>query len=462
MSDRAREAGFVVFHPEGSNPLAKMPGGSKVGGPSSGGRGRSRTSAAQAARAGDAIHSVYRPSIGYWAGKPCPHFVSALGSKLVRQRDGAGRTLEERASAGLRALRDPSGAGPDLEVTVRACCGRGGGCRGAEQPCRLGLLVSARLEQAAMVEAAGAGVSVSERVTVSLPSAAAGSASRGGGGGKRGGGRGGRGERAAGAGLEGADDPFSFTGVEIEDWEAAAGSGAAAGGGAVVSTLRAKARVREVCRSIAQAGVQHAIPAEADEVAAAIGVKFDSGVRALTDVEGAEAMQNVFIEELGALRALPLGASREIEWLRHNRCLVMMPGAETLAVKRARRDGDTDVSSSDEGGEEESLGRADKEALLLSFYSIGFDKFSKAEVFGRLTTAEVSEVCKEVAEGANITVAASKVEGTVRACYRALRVTGHATIEADASAAGVNSYTLLPRAFGKTASGQAMVSPPRG
>ena len=228
------------------------------------------------------------------------------------------------------------------------------------------------------------------------------SAARGGGGGKRGGGRGGRGERAAGAGLAGADDPFSFTGVEIEDWEAAAGSGAAAGGGVAVSTSRAKARVREVCRSIAQAGVQHAIPAEADEVAAAIGAKFDSGARALTDVEGAQAMQNVFIEELGALRALPLGASREIEWLRHNRCLVMTPEAETLAVKRARRDGDADVSSSDEGGEEELLGRADKEALLRSFYSIGFDKFSKAEVFGRLTTAEVSEVCKEVAEGASI------------------------------------------------------------
>lgn len=288
------------------------------------------------------------------------------------------------------------------------------------------------------------------------------SAARGGGGGKRGGGRGGRGERAAGAGLAGADDPFSFTGVEIEDWEAAAGSGAAAGGGVAVSTSRAKARVREVCRSIAQAGVQHAIPAEADEVAAAIGAKFDSGARALTDVEGAQAMQNVFIEELGALRALPLGASREIEWLRHNRCLVMTPEAETLAVKRARRDGDADVSSSDEGGEEELLGRADKEALLRSFYSIGFDKFSKAEVFGRLTTAEVSEVCKEVAEGASINVTTSKVEGTVRACYRALRVTGHATVEADASAAGVNSYTLLPRAFGKTASGQAMVPPPRG
>ena len=415
-------------------------------------RVRVRVDPGRKATAIKAVRSACGEARSYYDEAVCREFVPRLGKALSKGRDPDGRSVKERAAAGLAAIGRGAGEGKDVEACLKAAC------RGACGffPCLPAKVLRAAVSHAKLSELGGGDVAVSG-ASVVMPS---------GGGGRVAGAaprrlgkssRAARDQEAVSSGGEAALD-FDFSAVPPAGLSAAERKAEAV---AEVNTRAGVARASAQVNGFRQQGWGHMSAAEAAEVTAALAEAIKGGELALHVVNSVQDLQDAVWELLGEARGTAEGYAREVSVLRENRCKVVAVKFRADGAKRARRGGGAAAQQSSEasdGGDGTALSAADKAKVWEEFLEKAHAVYSRAPSFGFVSAAEAAGLCAELANGeSTVEGDAAKFGEIVRAGFGQLERAGCAKASFEVAGQGGPSYTLGTEAFLGTVSGQAVV-----
>ena len=448
---RSGEVGAAVFHVVGTGATDGLGAGWDVGRVAVP-RMRVRVDPGKKAAAIKAVRAACGEARSYYDEAICSDFVGRLGKGLSKGRDADGRSVKERAAAGLAAISRGAGENEDVKACLKAACR--GDC--GLFPCLPAKVLRAAVSRAKLSELGGGDVSVSG-ATVVMPSGGGGRAARAA---SRQLGKSTRGARdgaEAGSGGEAALD-FDFSAMPPAGLSAAERKAEAA---AEVNTRAAVARASAQVNGFRQQGWEHMCAAEAAEVTAALAEAIKGGELALHAVNSVQDLQDAVSELLGEVRGTAEGYAREVSVLRENRCKVIAVKFRADGTKRARRSGGAAAQQSSEAsdpGDGTALSAADKSKVWEEFLEKAHAVYSRAPTFGFLSAAEASRLCAELANGESTAEGdAPKFEEIVRAGFGQLERAGCAKASYEVSGQTGPSYTLGTEAFLGTVTGQAVV-----
>ena len=450
---RSGDVGASVFHAVGTGATDGLGAGwaeGRVPVP----RTRVRVDPGKRAAAINAVRAASGEARSFYDEAVCLDFVPRLAKSLSKGRDPAGRSVKERAVAGLAALGlgQCDTVGRDLEACLKAACR--GGC--GLFPCLPASVLRAGLAQAKLSELGGGNVAVSG-ASVVMPSGGGG---RAGGATLRGLGKSSRAARDGEAEVAGDEAAFDFSAVPPAGLSGAERKAEAA---AEVNTRAAVARASAQVNGFLQQGWEHLCAAEAEEVVAALAEAIRGGELPLHVVHSVQDLQDAVSELLGDVRRAAAGYAREVSVLRANRCKVVPVKFRADGQKRARRGSGAGAAVSSEAsdagdGASPALSAVDKEKVWDEFLEMAYAVYSQAATFGFVSAAEAAGICAALAKGeCTVEGDAAKFEEIVRAGYGQLERAGCVKASFEVSGQSAPSYTLGTEAFLGTVSGQAVV-----
>ena len=430
-----------VFHPVGTCATAGLDDGWEAGRVAAA-RVRVRVDPGKLAVAEAAVRAAIGASRLFYDSAACPGFVRRLGKALQRQRDSAKRSVRERAGLGLAAVSQGAVEDEDCAACLKAACR--GECE--LYPCMKVRVLRARSAQDALSELGGKGVTVGG-VTVAMPS-----------GGSSGGGKGAGGPASRRAGKSSRDEHDGHGDEEIDFSGAPPGTSEAerrAAAVAAVNTRAAVARASAQVNSFLQQGWEHMSKAEAGEVTAALGAAIEGGELPMHVVHSVKDLQLAIDTRLRAARSTAEGRAREISVLRANPCQVLDVKFRADVSKRAKKTRANGESES-ETATSFVLSVPEKLSLWKDFLIKAHEVYSKADVFGELSSAEVTVLCTDLLTELLIEGDVPKYEEVVRAGLAKLATADCVTVRrGEAGEQASPSYTFEVRAFFSTLSGQA-------
>ena len=444
-----------VFHPVGTCATAGLDEGWEVGRVAAA-RVRVRVDPGKLAAAERAVRAASGSSRMFYDGALCSRFVGRLGKALQKQRDPARRSVRERAGEGLAAVSKGAVEGGDCAPCLKAACRSE--CE--LYPCINVRVLRARSAQGALSELGGKGVTVGG-ATVAMPSGGASST-----GGGRGGGRSAGGPAPRRAGKSSRDERDGYGDEEIDYSCVPPGMSEAecrAAAVAAVNTRAAVAKASAQVNGFLQQGWDHMSKAEAGEVTAALGAAIEGGELPMDVVHSVKDLQLAMSTRLRAARSTEEGRVREISVLRANRCNVLdvKLRADVVASKRAKKTREGNSSANDsEAATGYVLTAPDKQSLWEDFLDKAHGVYSKAVVFGELSSAEVTKLCTELQDESLVDGDVEKYEEVVRAGLSQLVTADCVTVGREVGGQSSPSYTFKVQAFFATSSGQAVKESP--